>query len=103
MPLTLTEPLVTSIYSHAIKNINIDLESNKHYITISNLDAENKEVNRIILSLSIFDDFGNIIVPSAWPENNPTGQQMYELIEHFLFLGMQEQPGANGLGPGVIT
>ena len=103
MPLTLTEPLVTSIYSHVIKAVNIDLEDNKHYVTVACLDAENNELSRRTLSLFIFDDFGNIMVPGTWPGNNPTGQQMYQLIEQFLFLGLQEQSGENGLGPGVIT
>ena len=103
MPLILTDPLVISVSSHAIKQINIDLENNQYRITIADISVNNTEIRRHTLSLSIFDDFGNVMVPGAWPETNPTGAQMYALIQQFLFLGAQEQPGDNGLGPGVIT
>lgn len=103
MPLLLTDPLVTSIYSYQIKKIDINLVNNEHQITIGNRDIEGNEISEQTLQLPIFDDFGNVIVPSTWPEENPTGEQMYALIKQFIFLGLQDQPGENGLGPGTIT
>ena len=103
MPLTLTTPLVTTIAAHQIRQIEIDLENNKHLVTVADLDSDGVEIHRYRLTLPIFDDLGTIIMPSAWPETNPTGQQMYILIKQFIFLGLQEQRGEYGLGPGVIS
>ena len=51
----------------------------------------------------IFDDMGNVVQPNDWPTENPTGAQMYSLIEQFLFMRLQDQQGENGIGAGTIT
>ena len=103
MPLVLDTPLITSVSAYRIDKLTINLENNQHDVLLASLDADDNEVRRHELSLKIFDDFGNIMTPGAWPETNPTGSQMYSLIQQFIFLGLQEQPGENGLGVGTIT
>jgi hypothetical protein len=103
MPLTLTTPLVTTIASYTIKQIEINLETNSHNITLACLDSNGTEVHRITLALPIFDSFGTVIAPSAWPDSNPTAEQMYTLVKTFMFMCLQDQRGSNGVGAGVIT
>ena len=103
MPLTLTTPLISMITSYRIDEIHINMESNTITTLLAQLDDNNNELLHKEWTMKICDDIGNIIMPSSWPEANPSGAQMYSLIQHFIFLMLQDLPGENGLGPGVIT
>ena len=103
MPLTLTTPLTSTVTAYRIDEIHIDIESNKITTLLALMDENNQEVGHKEWTNRIFDDFSNIIMPSNWPVGSPNGPQIYALIEHFIFLGLQDLQGENGLGPGVIT
>ena len=103
MPLTLTTPLTSVVTAYRIDEIHIDVESNKITTLLAMMNEDNQEVGHKEWICRIFDDFGTIIIPRNWPAENPTGPQLYALIENFIFLGLQDLPGENGLGPGEIT
>ena len=103
MPLTLDSPLVTTIAAYEIRSVNIDMEHGRYEIMVASTDADGSEYSRNQFTLNTNDDLGNMIVPSTWPSTNPTGPQMYAMIKQFLFLMLQDQPGANGLGAGTIS
>ena len=79
------------------------MENNRYETVVASFDGDGNELDRHKFTLSILDDLGNIIIPSAWPNTNPTGQQMYTMIKQFLFMSLQDQPGSNGLGAGTIS
>ena len=102
MAYVLNDPLTIEIAAHEIKKLVIDLEHNKHIVTVANLTSDNTEFSRSDLELDIFDDFGNILMPSSWPLNYPEGPEMYNLIKEFLYRSLAEKPGYFG-GDGVIS
>jgi len=103
MALTLTTPLVTTIAAHRTDGVTINFDKNTHYVTIADLDANGNELGERVLTLKIFDDLGNAITPSTWPESNPAATELYDLLSQFLLMGLQDLPGLNGLGAGTIS
>lgn len=101
--LTLTTPLTTTITTHHIASFFVDVENNNTNVMVTNNTEGDIEHNRQSLSFSIFDDFGNILMPSTWPENGMSGTEIYALLQQYLFGRLQDLPGENGLGVGVIT
>ena len=102
MPLQLDTPLTFNIAKYAVKNFTVDLENNFIHIGLALLADDNSDVGRRVLHLPIYDDLGNIIMPSAWTEEDPNGTQLYRILERFLFMGLQDQRGDSGLGAGTI-
>ena len=102
MPLTLTTPEVTTVYSYEITRVDIQLANNVHQVTLVARDANDDTLHTVQRSLPIHDDLGNVISPAEWSTENPTGEEMFNLIREFLFLYLQELPGENGLPEGTI-
>ena len=103
MPLTLTTPLVRTITQHQILQININLVANSHVITLSDRDIDGNEIRQRVLTMPIFDDLNIVIEPSNWLTENPSGEEMYTLIKHFIYGRLQDYPGDNGIGAGVVS
>ena len=103
MLLTLDVPIVNEICSHRVDDVTINFDENKREITIADLDSNGIELDERTFTLPVFDSAGNAITPSAWPDSNPSVLQLYAMIQQLLLMGLQDQPGANGLGTGIIA
>lgn len=93
MPYTLTNSIDLSIKKYHIDQINIDMITNMCMVTLSQLDANGvaiPELPNVEFGFDLFDDFGNIIEPSAWSIENPSGNVMYGLIKSYCYMSLQD-------------
>lgn len=101
--LTLTDPLIGTTAKHSIYNFTADMVNNSLAITVAYV-SEGDVVHKVQTKTTpIYSDIGTVLMPSVWPEGGPTGHEIYQLLQAYLYGRMQDMPGENGVGLGVIT
>jgi hypothetical protein len=101
--LTLTDPLIETTAKHSIYSFTADMVANNLAITVAYV-SDGDVVHKIqTKTMPIYSDVGTILMPSVWPEGSPTGPEIYQLLQAYLYGRMQDMPGENGVGLGVIT
>jgi hypothetical protein len=101
--LTLDTPKVKEIVNYEIMDIDINMVEGDVYVTLKGNTGTIEPPDILNLMFHIYDSFDNIILPSAWGETDPTGPEIYMLIQRYVYMRLQDEQGDNGLGAGVIT
>lgn len=97
-----TEPYRTEISKHILRSIEINVGANKHKLIVDSYDSLDALVKTDIVELDIFDASNNVIMPTDWPAQWPSGSDLYSYMEQAYYRRLHEEHSWL-IGEGVIT
>lgn len=101
MPYVETYPYRIEIANHILRSIDIRVSENVHRLTVDSYDANNALIKTEVIELPIFDISNQVIMPASWPENWPTGLDLYQYLEQAFYRRLnEEKPWI--IGPGEV-
>jgi hypothetical protein len=76
--------------------------ANTHTLTVSSYDADGHLVKTTQIDLDIYDAAGSVLMPSDWPQDWPTGDALYHLLEQAYYRRLHEEAPWL-IGPGTVV
>jgi len=85
MPYAFSAPIVAETHSIHIRAFTYNADTQTFSVTVTHYDASGFEVKTETKDFPAMDSGGNVIMPSGWPSDYPSGETIYGLMKLALY------------------